>query len=122
VTVSPIRDEDGKVLGASAMVRDTTAQRRAERALLSSEARGRAIIETAVDARSNFGAIHIVGRDGSKIGPLGLRQCGCRENGKQETDDGFFHGTSPRMAETQASLTISFGSANDPSGYYRFPP
>ncbi len=50
VTVSPIRDEDGKVLGASAMVRDTTAQRRAERALRSSEARGRAIIETAVDA------------------------------------------------------------------------
>jgi len=50
VTVSPIHDEDGKVLGASAMVRDTTAQRRAERALRSSEARGRAIIETAVDA------------------------------------------------------------------------
>lgn len=50
MTVSPIRDADGNVVGASAMVRDTTAQRRAERALRSSEARGRAIIETAVDA------------------------------------------------------------------------
>ena len=50
MTVSPIRYEGGRIFGASAMVRDTTAQHRAERALLSSEARGRAIIETAVDA------------------------------------------------------------------------
>lgn len=50
VTVSPICDADGRVLGATAIVRDTTAQHRAERALRSSEARGRAIIETAVDA------------------------------------------------------------------------
>jgi two-component system sensor kinase FixL len=50
VTVSPILSRDGRVLGASALVRDTTAQHRAERALQSSEARGRAIIEAAVDA------------------------------------------------------------------------
>jgi two-component system, LuxR family, sensor kinase FixL len=50
MTVSPILDGGGRAVGGSAMVRDTTAQRRAERALRSSEARGRAIIETAVDA------------------------------------------------------------------------
>ena len=50
MTVSPIRDEAGHVVGATATVRDQTAQRRAERDLRSSEARGRAIIETAVDA------------------------------------------------------------------------
>jgi two-component system, LuxR family, sensor kinase FixL len=50
MTVSPIRDDAGRVVGAAATVRDQTAQRRAERNLRSSEARGRAIIETAVDA------------------------------------------------------------------------
>ncbi|MEO6221654.1 MAG: PAS domain S-box protein [Vicinamibacterales bacterium] len=50
LTVSPIRDAADRVVGAAATVRDMTAQRRAERALRSSEARGRAIIETAVDA------------------------------------------------------------------------
>jgi two-component system sensor kinase FixL len=50
MTVSPIRDEAGQAVGAAATVRDQTAQRRTERELRSSEARGRAIIETAVDA------------------------------------------------------------------------
>lgn len=50
MTVSPIRDAGEHVVGAAVTVRDQTAQRRAERNLRSSEARGRAIIETAVDA------------------------------------------------------------------------
>ncbi len=50
MTVSPIRNAEGQSLGASAMVRDRTAQHNAERALRSSEARSRAIVETAVDA------------------------------------------------------------------------
>lgn len=50
MTVSPIREASGRVVGASAIVRDTTARHRAERALRSSEARGRAIVETAADA------------------------------------------------------------------------
>ena len=50
MTVSPIRDADEHVVGTAVTVRDQTAQRRAERNLRSSEARGRAIIETAVDA------------------------------------------------------------------------
>ena len=50
MTVSPIRDASEQVVGAAVTVRDQTAQRRAERNLRSSEARGRAIIETAVDA------------------------------------------------------------------------
>jgi two-component system sensor kinase FixL len=50
MTVSPIRDAGEHVVGAAVTVRDQTAQRRTERDLRSSEARGRAIIETAVDA------------------------------------------------------------------------
>jgi two-component system sensor kinase FixL len=50
MTVSPILDDSGRVVGAAATVRDQTAQRRAERNLRASEARSRAIIETAVDA------------------------------------------------------------------------
>lgn len=50
MTVSPIRNVDGSPIGASTMVRDRTAQHNAERALRGSEARSRAIVETAVDA------------------------------------------------------------------------
>ena len=50
MTVSPIRDASDHVVGAVVTARDQTAQHRAERNLRSSEARGRAIIETAVDA------------------------------------------------------------------------
>src|SRR5687767_926118 len=50
MTVSPIRDRSGQVVGAVVTARDQTAQRRAERNQRSSEARSRAIIETAVDA------------------------------------------------------------------------
>lgn len=50
MTVSPIRNGSGQVVGAAVTARDQTAQRRTERNLRSSEARGRAIVETAVDA------------------------------------------------------------------------
>jgi two-component system sensor kinase FixL len=50
MTVSPIRDAEARAVGASMMMRDRTAQHNAERALRSSEARSRAIVETAVDA------------------------------------------------------------------------
>ena len=50
VTVSPIRDADGRATAAVMMARDLTAQRRAEQALRRSEVRWRAIIESAVDA------------------------------------------------------------------------
>ena len=49
LTVWPIRDHAGQVVGASVLARDLTAQRRAERAQRGSEARWRAIIESAVD-------------------------------------------------------------------------
>ena len=49
LSVWPIRDQAGQVVGASVVARDLTAQRRAERAQRGSEARWRAIIESAVD-------------------------------------------------------------------------
>jgi two-component system sensor kinase FixL len=50
MTVSPILDAGERVVGAAVTARDQTGQHRTERNLRSSEARGRAIIETAVDA------------------------------------------------------------------------
>ena len=50
LTVSPILDADGRVVGASAIGRDITEIRRVEAALRSSEERYRSIIDSAVDA------------------------------------------------------------------------
>ena len=50
LTVSPILDADGRVVGASAIGRDITETRRVEAALRSSQERYRSIIDSAVDA------------------------------------------------------------------------
>ncbi|MEQ1911232.1 MAG: PAS domain S-box protein [Vicinamibacterales bacterium] len=50
LTVSPIRDLTGHVIGAATIARDLTERNRREKALLASEARWRSVIESAVDA------------------------------------------------------------------------
>ena len=50
LTVSPILDAEGRVVGASAIGRDITNTRRVEAALRSSEERHRSIIDSAMDA------------------------------------------------------------------------
>jgi two-component system sensor kinase FixL len=49
LTVSPITDATGRVVGASVMARDITARKRADVALRTSEARWRSIVDSAVD-------------------------------------------------------------------------
>jgi two-component system, LuxR family, sensor kinase FixL len=64
LTVSPIRDAAGRVVGASAIARDITARKRADLALRTSELRWRAVIESSVDgivvidARGNIEAFN----------------------------------------------------------------
>jgi two-component system sensor kinase FixL len=50
LTVSPIRDESGKIVGASTIARDITSRKRDLQRLKESEARLRSIVEAAVDA------------------------------------------------------------------------
>jgi len=49
ITVSPIADASGHVIGAATIARDITARKATERALRSSELRWRSIVESAVD-------------------------------------------------------------------------
>jgi two-component system sensor kinase FixL len=49
LTVSPVRDADGRVVGAATIARDITAQKRLGERLRQSEARWRTVIESAVD-------------------------------------------------------------------------
>ena len=49
LTVSPIKDATGQVVGASAIARDITPRKRSDAALRASEARWRSIIDSAVD-------------------------------------------------------------------------
>jgi PAS domain S-box-containing protein len=59
LSVSPIKDQDGNIVGASKIARDITEQREQERALAASEARLRAIIETTPDC------VKVVAPDGT---------------------------------------------------------
>jgi PAS domain S-box-containing protein len=49
LTVSPIKDATGRVVGASAVARDITPRKHADAALRASEARWRSIVDSAVD-------------------------------------------------------------------------
>ena len=49
VTASPIRDVQGLAVGASVIVRDITAQKRAQQALVESENRFRALVQNSND-------------------------------------------------------------------------
>jgi len=93
VSLRPLRGGNGRIVGASATVRDVTEQKRAERALRSSEAHWRSIIESAVDgiividqrgiveainpaAESLFGypAYEVVGRNITMLMPSPYRE------------------------------------------------
>jgi len=50
LTVSPVRDAGGRIVGASKVARDITARRRAEQALGEAQARLAAIVDSAMDA------------------------------------------------------------------------
>jgi PAS domain S-box-containing protein len=55
ITVSPVRDFSGNIVGASTVARDVSERKRAEEALRKSEARTRAIVDTASDAITTVG-------------------------------------------------------------------
>ena len=61
LTISPIRDSEGHIIGASKIARDITEKRRAERALQESEARYRAIVESTPEC------VKLLSRDGTVL-------------------------------------------------------
>jgi PAS domain S-box-containing protein len=68
LTVSPIHDDEGRIIGASKVARDITGQKKAENALRESEARYRAIVEATPEC------VELISRDGTllQINPAGL--------------------------------------------------
>jgi len=72
LTISPVRDSSGKVIGASKVARDITGQIRAERSLRESEERFRAIFETTPEC------VKLVAADGTVLhmNSQGLRMAG----------------------------------------------
>ena len=72
LTISPVRDSSGRIIGASKVARDITAQKRSERALRDSEERFRAIVETTPEC------VKLVARDGTllQMNTSGLRMMG----------------------------------------------
>jgi PAS domain S-box-containing protein len=72
VTVSPVRDAVGQVVGASKVARDITQQKQAERALRESEERFRAIFETTPEC------VKLVAADGTLLhmNAAGLKMIG----------------------------------------------
>jgi len=68
LTISPVRDSSGAVIGASKVARDITAQRRTEAALRESEERFRAIVQATPEC------VKVVGPDGTL---LAMNSAGC---------------------------------------------
>lgn len=56
LSVSPIKDSEGNVLGASTIARDTTERKRAEEALVASEAKTRAVLDSLAEGVVFLGA------------------------------------------------------------------
>lgn len=78
LTISPVKDEDGRVIGASKIARDITAQKRAQRAIHEAQERwlvtlasiGDAVIATDAQARIMFAnpvALQLLGRGSDEI-------------------------------------------------------
>lgn len=61
LTISPVRDREGRVIGASKVARDISGRKIAERALRESEERFRAIVETTPEC------VKLVARDGTLL-------------------------------------------------------
>ena len=68
LTISPVKDGSGRIIGASKVARDVTERKRAERALQDSEERFRAIVETTPEC------VKLVAADGTLLlmNPPGL--------------------------------------------------
>ncbi len=68
LTISPVRDSSGRIIGASKVARDVTAQRHAADALRESEERFRAIVQATPEC------VKVVGPDGTL---LAMNSAGC---------------------------------------------
>jgi PAS domain S-box-containing protein len=75
LTVSPVRDDEGHVIGASKVARDITERKQVERARQESDARYRAIVDATPEC------VKLIDRDGTllQINPAGLQMIEANE-------------------------------------------
>ncbi len=94
LTISPVRDAAGHVVGASKVARDITQQKRAEQALRDSEERFRSIVETTPEC------VKVVAADGEilHINTSGLTMLGA-ENSRDVVGKSFYDFIVPEHRE-----------------------
>jgi len=82
ITASPIRDAEGQVVGGSVIIRDITAQRRAQQALLESESRFRALVQNSSDVITLIDPNGVILYDSPAV--VDLLGVGCEQRVGQE--------------------------------------
>jgi len=107
LSISPVRDASGKIIGASKVARDITAQKRSEQALRESEERFRAIVETTPEC------VKLVARDGTLLhmNSSGLRTI-CAMSGDQAIGSSVYDLIAPEHREQFRAFNESVCAGN----------
>lgn len=109
LTISPIKDADGNIIGASTIARDITERRRAAAAVRASEEHLRAILDASPDAIMQVGVdLKVVWANRAAVEIIGniVGRCCCEIYGDpQEAEQ---HCASKKAMEEERTVTVTF--------------